>query len=480
MLRKISWALGGCCAVACSGSNPHPAPAAGTLAAVTRAAKPTPHKFTTRQMDGSAFPDGVVSLTWDDGPDAHTLELAEFLHERKVSGTFFVVQEWQRGVSDDPGTGKGVYSTGYAHVPILEQLVRLGHRLGNHTANHRLLSRVASTLVVDQLELNQRSLEPWIHDDVKLFRAPGGDWGDAAARAANSRPELANLLGPVRWDIDGKDWQASIECTSEQPQTECESVAGHRRTKPAVVARRYLEAIEHRRHGIVLLHDRVGDVGSRYSLEVAQILVSELQARKFVFVAPVLGFSPLRVRPFDTINPMKPPFPDPGPERDHCLVAASLPATSFGAVHVKSQLADVNGDRRPDCCAVTPEGVLCAIGAGEALGTPEFWSVGSNFGRYDAHSWFTNPSYYESIHFADINGDGRDDICGRAADGVSCALSAGSAFASSSNWLKTGMTDSDGWLTRDPSTLTLADANGDGRADVCVNQMNFFECALAP
>src|SRR5262249_36623358 len=85
---------------------------------------------------GADFPDGVVALTWDDGPDAGTLALARWLHADHVSGTFFVVGEWIDGVSDEPGVGPRVHESGYAVLPILETLVRLGHRLGSHTRNH--------------------------------------------------------------------------------------------------------------------------------------------------------------------------------------------------------------------------------------------------------------------------------------------------------------------------------------------------------
>ena len=209
----------------------------------TNAVASPSHEFSSQQLDGSSFPDRVIALTWDDGPDAHTLELAEFLHDRNVSGTFFVVRQWERGVSDDRGTGKNVFLTGYAQVPILEQLVRLGHRVGNHTANHRLLTRISPQLATEQLEQNQRSIEPFLTNELRIFRVPGGDWNASVAQAANSSLSLAGLIGPLRWDIDAKDWQSSVECNSTH-KADCENRAGILRTKPEVVARRYLEAID--------------------------------------------------------------------------------------------------------------------------------------------------------------------------------------------------------------------------------------------
>ncbi|MEO6575458.1 MAG: polysaccharide deacetylase family protein, partial [Polyangiaceae bacterium] len=61
------------------------------------------------QIDGRSFPAGVLALTFDDGPDAGTLVLAEYLSERRIAATFFVVNAWVEGLSSDPGEGGGVY-----------------------------------------------------------------------------------------------------------------------------------------------------------------------------------------------------------------------------------------------------------------------------------------------------------------------------------------------------------------------------------
>ena len=481
-LRKIFGIVGWCCLIGCQSSTKTPTPAKGPVNRVQAVRQLPSEKVSSWQLDGNSFPDGVLALTWDDGPDTHTLELAEFLRDRNISGTFFVVRKWERGVSDDPGMGKDAFRTGYVEVPILEQLVRLGHRLGNHTSNHRLLTRIAPHLASEQLEVNQRSLEPYLTDDFRIFRAPGGDWNKSVAQAVNSNPTLASLVGPIRWDIDAKDWQSSVECSSKVPAAECENHAGILRTKPAVVARKYLDAIERRGHGIVLLHDRVGDVGSRYSLDVARALVPQLEARGFVFAAPVLSFSPLRLRTSNQLpagSSERPEARVTNSDTGNCAASLAI-SPFFGMIRLRSNLADVDGDNRADCCTVAPEGVLCALSTGSSFGSPERWTVDSNFGLADERGWFRDPAYYETIRFADINGDGRADICGRAADGVTCSLSRGRSFTRGTNWLSEGMSDSDGWLARNPSSLQLVDVNRDGRADLCISETNSLDCGLAP
>jgi peptidoglycan/xylan/chitin deacetylase (PgdA/CDA1 family) len=68
-------------------------------------ASPSPAPSPHTRVDGRTFPDHVIALTWDDGPDASTLHLASYLKRHRISATFFVVSSWIDGLSDDPGDG---------------------------------------------------------------------------------------------------------------------------------------------------------------------------------------------------------------------------------------------------------------------------------------------------------------------------------------------------------------------------------------
>lgn len=321
-------------------------------------------------LDGRGFPDGVLSLTWDDGPDVHTLELARYLAAQRVSATFFVVGEWDRDLSSDPGIGRAVYETGYRKIPILGDLVRLGHRLGNHTLDHALLADSSIDAAADQLARAQQAIDPFVTNELRIFRAPGGQWSRDAASSLDD-PRLSDLVGPIRWDVDAKDWESSVRCRSTAPTREC----SRGQTRPEVVADRYYVQIERARHGIVLLHDRVGDVGSRYALDIATRLIPRLKSRGFVFAAPILAFSPLRPR---AVTP--PPH--------------------------RSLAGDLNGDGALDTCTITSAGVTCALSNGHTTLKPTLW-----LDAPVSDAWL-----------ADVNGDGRADLCTSRDGGVACGL----------------------------------------------------------
>jgi len=479
------------------------------------------------RLDGRQFPSRVVALTWDDGPDLHTLELAKYLSQRNVFGTFFVVHSWAAGVSNDPGESlvNATFRTGYSHVPVLGDLVALGHRLGNHTLQHVMVEpSLNPETIADQLRDNQRNLDAFITNEWRMFRAPGGAWDERAQTRISRDPYLATMTGPLAWDIDGKDWEMSLRCAPTDPRSTCEprAAAGGLRMKPAALARRYEAAIREAGRGIVLLHDRVGDVGSRYSLEVARELIPSLQREGFVFASPVLRFGRLASRVVGAGAGAA--DATAGGDDDSCIVPSS------GVV-----MRDVTGDGRADVCGLVGSGCAgasdwrCAfssaafqhddaqsqrvvtrfrVAQGPSVGYASFLTephVGYNvyvarfasWGSGRAHACLADDTHVQCwaidsvgaagdesrrwrssrrarvIGFADIDGDGSDDVCRLSRDdapsaSVHCAILSHAADVTSG---EAALGDRS-WLTAThlvslSSNFTLADVDGDGRADLC-------------
>jgi len=427
--------------------------------AATAPAAPSMARRARVAIDGRAFPDHLLALTWDDGPDANTLRLAGYLASRRVSGTFFVVGEWASALSEEPGQGPLEFETGYAYLPILGDLVALGHRLGNHTANHVVLAGAKPELVDFELRENQKNIDPFLTNELRIFRSPGGAWDEDAGTVVDRVVELDGIVGPVCWDVDAKDWEGSLYCRSERPAVECEPAAPGRRSRVRVdvIANRYVANIAEVGHGIVLFHDRVGDVGSDYAVRLARRIIPELESRGFVFGAPVLEFGPFRARAADALT------------ADWLASLDEATVTFF----------DADGDGRADVCGHGTGGFGCArstvrtAGPGDARPFTVFewrasWSPSSGGERRTTGS----------LH-GDLNGDGREDVCTVEPGGIACAMAAPQGSLDASTWLAASREDAKPWLGAD-ARLALADINGDGRADLCSLRAGALGCALAP
>ncbi|MCC6621298.1 MAG: VCBS repeat-containing protein [Deltaproteobacteria bacterium] len=128
---------------------------------------------------------------------------------------------------------------------------------------------------------------------------------------------------------------------------------------------------------------------------------------------------------------------------------------------------DIDGDGDPDVCGRGSGGVWCARNSGgPTFDAPVMWTNqladgASSPGWQDAAS-------YRTLQLADVNADGRADLCGRAAAGVVCLRSTAKAFIGYGEGLVTAFSDANGWSDAPHyRTIRLADVDGDGRADVC-------------
>lgn len=138
-----------------------------------------------------------------------------------------------------------------------------------------------------------------------------------------------------------------------------------------------------------------------------------------------------------------------------------------------TQFPDVDGDGRADLCARSPEGIHCGRSDGRGAFTDwKLWTTA--FGRGE---WGTSAAHYATIQFPDLNADGRADICGRGQEGLICALSTGTSFASATSW-SAAFSDAAGWTTlMHAGSIQFPDFNGDGKPDVCGRGAAGVRCA---
>src|SRR5690606_26798348 len=136
------------------------------------------------------------------------------------------------------------------------------------------------------------------------------------------------------------------------------------------------------------------------------------------------------------------------------------------------RLADVDGDGKDDLCARDSRGFGCWL------------SDGARFDRRIEGPRWANDSgwgaarHYGTIRMGDVNGDRRADVCARAAAGVECWLSDGNGFPT--RVAGPAWSDDGGWGAMQYwSTIRLADVNGDGRDDVCGRSPTDLSCVLS-
>jgi glucose/arabinose dehydrogenase len=125
------------------------------------------------------------------------------------------------------------------------------------------------------------------------------------------------------------------------------------------------------------------------------------------------------------------------------------------------EVADVNGDHMADIVGFSAGGVSVSL----ATGNGHFASPTDETGTFGASGGWSSQDAYPRL-LADVNGDGRADIVGFGAGGVSVSLSTGNGhFAAPTN--ETGTFGfSGGWANQDLYPRVLADVNGDGMADI--------------
>ncbi len=137
--------------------------------------------------------------------------------------------------------------------------------------------------------------------------------------------------------------------------------------------------------------------------------------------------------------------------------------------HSTLRMGDINGNGLADICVRANAGMRCYPSTGDGFGDhfegPE-WSNAQGF---------DDIRYFSTIRLADINGNGRADLCARTPDGFRCYPSTGDGFGEAIEG--PSLTDDSGWgVPWHYGTIRMGDVTGDGRADVCARRNAGFAC----
>ena len=136
---------------------------------------------------------GVMALTFDDGPSAHTSWLLDYLASKGAKATFFVNGNNIAHDIDDESTG---------WPSVLRRMVREGHQLASHTWQHANLDTLDTAGRRGQMVENERALVNIFGFFPTYMRPPYGECGVACLEDMG---ELGYHV--VNWNLDTQDWR---------------------------------------------------------------------------------------------------------------------------------------------------------------------------------------------------------------------------------------------------------------------------------
>lgn len=167
------------------------------LAAVAALTYNSPVSITTaaeNAKENSALETKKISLTFDDGPHPkYTSEVLKILKEKDVRATFFTV---------------GFRAEMMPHLILMIQ--NQGCTVGNHTYDHKDLTKLSDAEVVADLEKCNEVLYGITGSYPTVYRPPFGKINkDTEACISTKGIEMKKLL----WDIDSADWKTKDSAT---------------------------------------------------------------------------------------------------------------------------------------------------------------------------------------------------------------------------------------------------------------------------
>ncbi len=126
----------------------------------------------------------MVALTFDDGPNkSTTVPILDTLKEYNSAATFFVL-------------GNRVSN----NVDILERMLEEGSEIGNHSYNHKELTKLSYEELMEQITKTQEAIIEATGYEPKLMRPTYGSYNDELKSGV--------CMPLILWSIDTLDWKS--------------------------------------------------------------------------------------------------------------------------------------------------------------------------------------------------------------------------------------------------------------------------------
>lgn len=124
----------------------------------------------------------VVAITFDDGPSKYTSSILDILKKNDACATFFVL-----------GNKVAIYKD------TLNKAINYGNEIGNHSYNHKWLTRLSLEEFKNQIDKTQDIIYENTNYIPTLFRPTYG--------SVNNKIKNNTDLDIVLWDVDSLDWK---------------------------------------------------------------------------------------------------------------------------------------------------------------------------------------------------------------------------------------------------------------------------------
>lgn len=124
----------------------------------------------------------TIALTFDDGPSKYTKEIVELLEKYEANATFFVLGNKVKNYNE-----------------TLQFVLEHGNELGNHSYNHKQLTRLSLNELKEQVEKTNSIVKDTLNYDIRLLRPTYG--------AVNNKLRKNLDMEIVLWNVDTLDWK---------------------------------------------------------------------------------------------------------------------------------------------------------------------------------------------------------------------------------------------------------------------------------
>lgn len=189
--------------------------------------------------------DKLIALTFDDGPSAKsTNRILDVLEKNGGAATFFVV-------------GYNIEK----NLSTIKRASEMGCEIGNHSNSHKNLMKCTDSELRNQVDTPNKLLKELAGVDVKLFRAPGGNFKGVESKIG---------MPIIQWNVDTLDWK--YKDSSNKNRTEEQRNADLKKLADNIVK-------DAEKGDIVLMHDIYG-----FTADLCELVVPALIEKGFKLV----------------------------------------------------------------------------------------------------------------------------------------------------------------------------------------------------